>query len=162
MSLFIQFEDGDNIILSKPNDGEFMQCYQERLYVSDRCTSCQFKGDSIAADIIIGDGWGLNPVAESMEDGNGLSCILIMSNRGSQMWNEIKDCFTYKETETEIIATGNKRLIYPSKPNPRSNRFYKEVHKKGYVDSELLKKYMYKNTILAKAKKVARKFIKRT
>ncbi len=158
-SLFVEFEDGKKIILSKPENGQFMQCFQESLYVSARCTSCQYKGDSISADIIIGDGWGQNPIAKSMDDGKGLSCVLLLTQNGVELWDCINHNFIAKEATAEMVAQGNTRLILPSKKNPRTRRFYRAVKNKGVVDAELLKKYMYINTTVAKTKKIIRKFL---
>lgn len=159
--LFVEFENGKQLILSKPENGQFIQCFLERLYVSERCMSCQYKGDSISADIILGDGWGQNPVAKSLEDGKGHSCILVKSEKGEELWNEVNSKFCTKDTTAEVIAQGNPRLVSPSAPNPRSKRFYNEVEKNKYVDAALLNKYMYINTPVAKIKKMIRKVIKR-
>ncbi len=161
LSLFIKFDNGQEILLKKPEKGQFMQCFQERLYVAERCMTCQYKGDAIFADIIIGDGWGQNPVAKSMEDGKGLSCVLVLTGKGEELWNEISSEFILKETTAEIIAEGNPRVVSCSRSNPRSKKFYKEVEKRGYVDAALLNKYMYVNTPVAKLKKMIRKVIKR-
>ncbi len=161
LSLFVEFLNGKQIILSKPENGQFMQCFQERLYVSERCLSCQYKGESIEADIIIGDGWGQNPVAKSMEDGKGLSCILVLSEKGYALWREVEHAFCTKETEADVVVHGNPRLLTASSPNPRSGKFYREISKTKTVNATVLSKYMYINTLVAKLKCLVRKVIRR-
>lgn len=161
LSLFFEFEDGKQLVLSKPENGQFMQCFQERVYVSSRCLACQFKGDAIDADIILGDGWGQNEIVKSMEDGRGMSCILIKNEKALELWNKVGENFFVKEATAEVVARGNTRLISPSKKNPLTKKFYNEVEKRGTVDAGLLKKYMYINTPMAKIKKAIRTIIGR-
>jgi len=161
LSLFFEFADGKQIVLSKPENGQFMQCFQECVYISERCLSCQYKGDAIEADIILGDGWGQNAIVKSMEDGKGMSCILVKTEKGLEFWDEISGNFFTREATADLVAQGNNRIVTASKKNPLTNKFYNEVERKGIVDAELLKKYMYINTPTAKIKKVIRKLIGR-
>lgn len=161
LSLYLEFEDGRTLILSKPENGQFMQAFQERLFVSERCMTCQFKGDSIEADIIIGDGWGQNETVKSMEDGKGISCILLLTNRGVELWDKVKSNFLTHDTTTETIVRGNSRLISPARRNKRSEKFYDNVDAGKKVDETLIEKYLYKNSFEAKLKKTIKSIIKK-
>lgn len=161
LSVFAEFENGKQVLFSKPQAGQFMQCFQERLYVSERCLNCQYKGESIEADIIIGDGWGQNPVAKSMEDGKGLSCILVLSEKGDELWHEVEHNFYTKDTTADVVTQGNPRLVTPSQPNSRSKKFYREISETKTVNGDVLSRYMYINTPVAKLKRIVRKLIRR-
>ncbi len=158
-AMYIENQEGRGILLEGPKTGQFMQCFKEGLFVSGRCNKCQFKGDSIGADIIIGDGWGADKFFDDFDDGQGVSCILIKSENGEKLWEKLQKTFAVRDIDVDLVVKSNQRLVSPAKVNRRTFKFYKKVSDRDMISEEILEKSMYVNTIEAKMKRVIRKMM---
>lgn len=71
--LKFQFKNGTEHITFRKNDGYFLKCFTDGLFERNRCLSCEYKGQNIMSDLLIGDAWGMEKVCPEFTDSyNGL------------------------------------------------------------------------------------------
>lgn len=67
-----------------------MELYINNYILRESCYSCMFKGDYNPADIIIGDAWGIQITNPKFYDRNGVSSIIINTEKGSKLFESSK------------------------------------------------------------------------
>jgi coenzyme F420-reducing hydrogenase beta subunit len=72
------------------------------------------------SDITIGDYWGIQNIDSKFDDDKGCSAVLINTNKGSKIFEEIKNKVVIKKSRIDEVLEGNKLLI-------------KSVEKKGVL-----------------------------
>lgn len=130
----------------------FLKEYSLRLC----CYDCKFKGISRSSDITLGDFWGINDFYPDMDDGKGVSLIVIQSTKGKQLFERIKIYLETKQVDiNRVFETHNDAMIKSSvKPSDRKE-FWNDYQALSY--DALFKKYVPLNS-KEKVKKILRKF----
>ncbi|MGG7141931.1 Coenzyme F420 hydrogenase/dehydrogenase, beta subunit C-terminal domain [Clostridium nigeriense] len=74
------------------------------------CYECKFASVDRMSDIILGDYWG-NPknVPYNLKGEKGISAVFINSEKGKELWRDIKDSFNYMESTLEVCIQPNLR-----------------------------------------------------
>lgn len=98
-----------------------------KLFVGDyisrpSCGNCKFKGYSHVSDITLGDFWGIWDIDSEMDDNKGTSVILVQSEKGKLLWNEISENIRFKEVSLEQTSQQNPSMLYVSKANAERER----------------------------------------
>lgn len=120
----------------------------------ENCYSCPYAKKERFSDMTIGDYWGFNNifdknnVPDGMTDEKGISCALINTEKGSELFNSCKDSFIFLESSYEDVSKMNGQLKYPSKKNPYRERFFKVYAQSGYEGVERLYFKVFKKDIL--------------
>lgn len=100
----IDFEDGHSIVKSGA-DNLFMHGYlTSNLYIRPSCGNCDFKGVPRQGDLTIADFWGIE---EALDDDKGTSLVLINSEKGEKLFNEIKSSLVFHQRVFDEIFKGN-------------------------------------------------------
>lgn len=90
------------------NDDPLMFLYLNNYVLRDSCYNCSSKGlIGNGADIILGDYWGVNIVHNDMFDGNGVSCIIIKTDKGRKLFDNISGDLIITKTEYDDIIKYN-------------------------------------------------------
>lgn len=112
----------------------FLKSYLCRI----NCYSCPFATKARVADLTLGDYWGFHeeyPQIKSghaLNDGTGVSCVLVNSERGLKLLRACEDVLTTMETQYEKIARHNMQLNRPCKFDPEREVIMKQYREKGY------------------------------
>ena len=88
--LKFQFENGTEHITFRKNDGYFLKCFTDGLFERNRCLSCEYKGQNIMSDLLIGDAWGIEKVFPEFTDSLGCSAVLVLTEKGKKIFRGIK------------------------------------------------------------------------
>lgn len=139
--LRFDFEDGSSHITYRKSDGYFLSCFTSGVFERKECLTCQFKGNSIEADILLGDGWSMDKYYPDLVDEKGVSAVICISEKGKKHFENIKDQLMYADVKTETILKTNSRIVYPSKGNSRIKKFDREFRKDPSRILELCEKY---------------------
>lgn len=91
-----------------------------KLFVNDyisrpSCENCKFKGYSRVSDITLGDFWGIWDIDPEMDDNKGTSVVLLQSEKGKRLWEEIKNKIKYKQVTLEQASQYNPSMLLASK-----------------------------------------------
>lgn len=102
----------------------------------DSCHHCKYTSMQRVADITLMDYWGFKPRNFKMGSYNrGVSCILVNSEKGKQLFNEVTSCLTVeKRTPAEALRT-NRCLSDSFAPDPDAvTEFWKDYNEKMSVE----------------------------
>ena len=101
-------------------------------------------GAERAADIVLGDFWGVNG---QYDDDKGTSVVLLNSNKGKALFEDVINAISYYKIDLSNIYDTNPRFSTPIEQNPLSELFYKDLQKKEF--SKVVKKYTKKHEELS-------------
>lgn len=94
--------------------------YINNYILRESCYQCKYKLDNNLSDIILGDYFGIQNIDKNMFDDNGVSHVIINSNKGKELFDIIKNNLIYKKTSIDNINKTNPCLIKsPIKPVER-------------------------------------------
>jgi len=130
------FEDGSNkeILYASLN---YNTLYYNNLIIRDSCTNCRFADIKRVSDLSIGD------YSENLKNGlfvfsKGVSTVLVNSDRGSVLFDEIKEKIVHYSIDENNLY--HKRLKECTRHNSQSKVFYNNFHSKGldYAERKFL------------------------
>lgn len=140
----IDFENGTSRIQNGA-ENTFMSGYLgPNLYIRPCCGKCEFKGVPRQGDITLADFWGVD---ESLDDDGGTSLVLLNSQKGKEIFQEVKYRIFEQERQADEIIQGNDCFYNSVKINPKSKAFLESLDRIGF--RKALKKYM-RNALLRK------------
>lgn len=133
----IVFED-DSFYLQDREHDSFMKGYIKKnlnLYMRPSCGDCSFKGTERVSDITLGDFWGID-IAEMPEEAqNGVSCVVVNTSKGMQLWGAIKDNVYMWEHHMDDIIPYNRCVIESALPGEKRKEFFAELHQgKDFIE----------------------------
>ncbi len=93
-----------------------VRCYEDAYFygfdhyytLRPSCYECQYRKMKSGADITIGDYWGIQKEhPDFTNDNKGISCVIIKSNKGSQLFQNCKDQFVYCHSTVRKVTNYN-------------------------------------------------------
>ena len=119
----------------------YMQIFLKDISLRMSCYNCNFKINNKYSDITLGDFWGIEKIHPDLYNKDGVSAVIINSDKGCKILDEIlnADLVFYKEVEIEDIIKGNPSLVKSATLNDERKTFYYELEKKGF--EKVAKKY---------------------
>lgn len=93
----------------------YMKAFVTDQIIRESCSDCKFKGLSRCSDFTLGDFWGIEQLHPEMTDNKGTSLIIIHSELGKKIWDDIKLFTEYKAVDAEDTYRENPSLIKSSK-----------------------------------------------
>lgn len=133
-------ETADSVeVFSAKGTDPYMQMFLKNFSLRPSCYSCHAKENGSDADITLGDFWGIQNVLPEMEDGRGVSAVVIHTKKGQQLFEEVLCDIKAEKVLYENVRTYNSP-IYKSvvKPDGRDT-FFKDMDKLTFA--ELSEKY---------------------
>lgn len=127
--LKFQFKNGTEYITFRKNDGYFLKCFTDGLFERNRCLSCEYKGQNIMSDLLIGDAWGMEKVCPEFTDSLGCSAVLVLTEKGKKIFNEVEKYFLIRNVDSQEIIRNNPRIILPAPRNTFQKSFEKKLEK---------------------------------
>ena len=152
------FEDGSSVnLISDP----YVVGFGRGLFDRISCSSCEFKNNFDIADIIIGDAWGIGSKDFLKSKNRGASSIMINSDKGYNLFNNIKSMFNIKVVDFDNITKENPAIIKTYKLNSKRDEYInKALNNKVFPSNEILgnrhklKEILYKVGLLSMVKKI--------
>ena len=154
------FNNGEEHVSYRKQDGYFLKCFTSGILERDRCLSCMYKGSRISADILLADAWGMDEFFPELSDEWGLSSVLCLSQRGNLLFEKLNDRFDLKPIDYRKIIERNQRIISPAPDNLERKKFRRAFLKcPGNIQS-ICEKYANPGTFRRMKNKIAQ-FIRR-
>lgn len=120
--------------LSNGEDDPFMIGFKKALYLRSSCYACNHRGFPISADIALGDFWNVDKYDESLKGIDGISLVVIQTEKGDRLFNSIRNHIVFKRQTVETAISCNPSLVIcPRLPSKR----------KEYFDAFLANGYIY-------------------
>lgn len=120
------------ILIKSENDivNPYMRGFQKGLTLRDSCFQCQYALKQRVSDITVGDFWGLgSKIKTSFKSQNGVSLLLINSEKGLSIFSGVSNQFLTEEHSFENVSKYNLGLIKPF-PCPSNRAEFLDLYKK--------------------------------
>lgn len=139
-------------------EASFARAFLYGLHSRKSCYSCDYACPERITDITIGDFWGLGKNKEfSHSQKDGVSVILVNTNKGSALLEQCGQLLFLEERETREAVVGNSQLQEPQKMH-RKYAYFRQHYKKGHY-YEVIEKCFKTELILMKFKILIKKVI---
>ena len=127
----IQFENGKEFYTFCGYDS-YMSAFLTNMSQRPSCFECKFTTENRQGDITLGDFWGIGVHISKMDDNKGTSMVIINSEKGADVWQEIRHDFIVEDATFAIAESANKVLSEPPAKNPNRDNFYKTFVESGF------------------------------
>lgn len=98
-------------------EDQFYRLFTSNYILRDSCYSCHFANMKRQGDMTIGDYWNIKNVNESFEDNLGVSSVIVNTQKGQSLFDDIKNNFEIFDCSLEDVV--QKNLQHPS-PKPEN------------------------------------------
>lgn len=105
-SVEIVFENGKALRKNIYED-LYMKAFLRNLSLRPSCYDCPFKGIEREADLTLADFWGIENVCPEMDDDCGTSLVLVNSEKGRKVFDEISSSLRTVETDAKASVKYN-------------------------------------------------------
>lgn len=102
-----------------------MKAFVSELASRPSCHACAFKGIERPSDITIFDCYEFSQITGKRDDDKGYSSILVHTEQGKDLLNEVKETLTVYETDIDKLITENGIMVcHSAKENEKRTLFY--------------------------------------
>ncbi len=155
--LLMKFDNGKTYTCD--NTDPYISAFLSGYSSNSACYNCHFKNLSRISDFTLGDFWGVEKLFPSLDDGGGVSLMLLHTEKAKKLFETIKDDIIFVETDPEAALKKNQMASKAiAKPYGRE-RFFRYVRKLG-IEEAMTK--ASKRGLLIRTYKKLRSFYKRT
>lgn len=123
----------------------------------ESCYSCKFANMERVGDITIGDFWGVNKYYPNVDKKKGVSCCLINTKNGDELFESVKEYFEFFEISENEVREKNTNLYKPANRPTIRNHIYEEID--SFESIEFFKKFQCKKSIFIKMKRFCLRLI---
>lgn len=99
----------------------------------ESCYDCPFACLERVGDITMGDFWGVEHVLPAAYRAEGVSAILVNTEKGEELFDLCKQDFTVHEVSPLLIQSQNGNLAAPTKRRPLRDSIYRELDAYGFA-----------------------------
>ena len=153
-SVRMEFANG-KVHLEPMTFDTYMQGYFRGVTLKESCFSCQFRAFKSGSDLTIGDLWGAEISIPDMDDNNGLSAVIVNSEKGTLFLNRSK--IIRRQFEINKILKYNQSLLTSFDEGAQRAAFYAYTER---YDLERAIETFFQETLLQKAKRKFRFFLR--
>ena len=139
------------------NDNNYMKLYLSDVATRESCYNCNFKLGNKYSDITLGDFWGVNNCYPDMYNEEGVSAVIINTQKGEVIFENIKYYIEYKKCLLDEIVQYNPSLKTSCINNNRRNAFFNDIDILSIND--LVKKYVPKPKLRSRIKRQIKRII---
>ena len=114
------------------NTDPFMRGFLAELYNRPSCHDCPCKNLKSGSDLTIGDYWGIETQYPEMDDDKGTSLVLVNTDKGKAVWEEITLEMDWCEATFEEACRANSALVKPTRPHAKRAKFFRRLGKENF------------------------------
>lgn len=157
--LKIKLKNGQ-VLINTLETSIFRRLFFRGFAFPDGCYKCPFANLNRLGDITLGDFWGIENIFPAFPAKNGVSEILVNSEKGNILLTNLKNSLTedalLKQCFSDDYIKYQNNLQKPANKPPNYKQFVEDYNKRGF--EYVIKKYVGYN-ISGKIKYILRKFI---
>lgn len=129
-----RIETADDTQLIPNGESLHMKLFVGGYTTRPSCTDCHFKGYARRSDLTIGDFWGIWDSHPDMDDDRGTSVVLVQSERGRKIFEQIASKLTVLEVPLEDASRQNPAMLISSKPAADREAVLTRIRNGGIAD----------------------------
>lgn len=160
-SLKIYYDNKKNYINNITKDS-YMKAFLSNISLHDSCYDCKFKGETRLSDITLADFWGIEKVLPEMDDDKGTSLIIVNSDKGMQLLQNVSSNLKLEEVNFEESIKYNPSYSQSSKCHPKRKEFLEQLDTTDF--DKLVNRFVHKPNItkrgLGKCIRILKSFMK--
>ncbi len=126
-------------------EDKYLRGFISNLYLRPSCHQCNYKGFTCGSDISLADFWGVRKILPEIYNQNGVSLVLVNSERGRKIFNEVSHKMNVMETTLEDCIKCNPAIEKSAVVNKRRSKFFNKIANDDI--SELIEKTLKPNFI---------------
>ncbi len=153
----ITFKNKQNYQQEHDND-IYMKAFLRNISLRDSCYECSFKKKNRISDITLADFWGIENILPEMDDDKGTSLVIINSEKGQELFDNVKNNLIVKEVDFEKAISYNPSLIKSEEPDKNRDKFFRDLDKLDF--DKLVKKYIPKRSLLRRTLSKCKRILK--
>ena len=88
------------------------------------CAECHYNDQHSSADLTIADYWGVNKQFPDYDDDKGVTLVMVNTERGQELFAEIKSQVNYIITDFAKGAQYNHAITKRTEAHPRREEFF--------------------------------------
>ena len=136
----VQYKYENNEELVEHKKDLYMKLFLKNLDLRESCYSCGFKKIIRNSDITIADFWGINTVNSEFNDEKGISAIIINSDKGLEIFNQIKSKIEFIKEDIKNIIKFNSCICNSVSYNEKRKDFFLDIEENDF--EFIIKKYL--------------------
>lgn len=125
----IYFTDETTYQKDRYSDPYLKGYLKHNLYLRPSCYECHFKSIPRTADISLGDFWGVGKYNSHLDTDKGTSVILVNSEKGVLLFNEINEKIYSEQRSLEEVLAGNSCLLNSAAKGEFREYFFENMSK---------------------------------
>ncbi len=126
----------ENKLYISKDDDAYMRMFLRNYCLRPSCYECKAKKYKMA-DMTIADFWGIENVDSSMNDGKGTSLVITRTNKGQELFDDLKEDLVWKEVKYEDAVQYNpSEFSSVNKPIER-DKFYDDLDQLSFEEMKL-------------------------
>lgn len=116
------------------NKDYYIYGFLNGVFFRPNCYKCKYAVSNRVSDITLADFWGLGRSDDpEMKERRGVSAVLLNTEKGKKLFEEIIDLVNYEERPVEEAIKGNPQLMHPYPLSDSHNVFMDLYPKVGFV-----------------------------
>lgn len=127
----LHYSDGTNKTVDYESSG-FLRGFACGLFFRPSCATCPFACASRVSDLTIGDAWGIEKENPKLNPHEGVSLILVNTEKGEAAAEQMKCAMMLEEVSTETMVSGNGRLKSPDRGHQKRSEFFKRFESEDF------------------------------
>lgn len=120
----------DSVYRKAVTEDPYMLAFLENISLRKSCYNCSFKSFTSGSDITIGDFWGLQKTNSPLKDKDGVSLIVLNTEKGKALFDTIIHSIDYDMRTMDEAVRDNKSIVSSTRKNPLREKYLKAMHKK--------------------------------
>jgi len=101
----------------------------------ESCYKCKYASLPRISDITVGDCWSIEEIDSTIDSKDGVSIVLVNSNNGKKIFNEIKCHHFAKQVNLDEVAKYNKTITTPTTRPEQRDEFYLKFNQLGFKNT---------------------------
>ena len=139
----------------------FMNAFLSNICLRPSCYNCHSKSLKRNSDITLADFWGIENELPEMFDDKGTSLVLVNSDKGLKLFNDISENMKYMEIDVDRAVKYNPSVRSSVKEPVNRKRFMKKVSDRNFKEmTEKYKRLSIKEKTILKLKILGKKVLK--
>ena len=151
-----RFENGKEYFADRGVDSRAVAYHRGNLITRKACSECKFREFPRAADITLGDFWGISKDSRNPNLEHGTSVILVNSKKGKTIFDEISGNISFYEKRIEDVIPYNPALIKSSPVGKNRDAFFEHINDMRF--DKLVDKYKTKESFRTMIRKLVKRW----
>ncbi len=124
--LKMQFANGTSYAAPAASD-PYLRAFLKNASLRPSCSDCAYKGDHRVSDLTLADYWGVDRLHPMQNTKQGVSLVLVHSEKGRQLLDQCADRLVLEETAAAPALAANAAYTHSAPASPNRTRFFADL-----------------------------------